>query len=236
MTLSPETSGSVQGAAPDDRRLKVDVAAALVGSALVVGALVLIWGARLTVERNLYVSELGATGEPTSDVFRVALLLVVGGGSLIAYSTRFVRSSVRVLRLWSPAISLWVASGFFFVASQVTCTSGCPVPYGPQFTWQDLIHICCAVLAFAAACWAMLQVSFTRDQRVLALFSRASGLAVAVIAAAGGLLSLANIATGFGSQLEFVATTLAILWLAVYGVLAATQHRRGTTGLAALRV
>jgi hypothetical protein len=72
----------------------------------------------------------------------------------------------------------------------------------------------------------MLQVSFARHQRVLAVFSRLSGAAVAVIAGAGGLLSLTNVATGFGSQLEFVATTIAILWLAVYGVLAAFQHRR----------
>ena len=226
MTLQPETPGALVGSVAAERRVKVDVAAALVGSVLVAAALALIWGARLTVERNLYVSELGATGEPTADVFRIALLLVVGGGSLVAYSTRFVRSPVRFLRAWSPAVSLWAASGFFLIASQVTCTSGCPVPYGPQFTWQDLTHICCAVLAFAAACWAMLQVSFARHQRVLAGFSRLSGAAVAVIAGAGGLLSLANIATGFGSQLEFVATTIAILWLAVYGVLAAFQHWR----------
>jgi hypothetical protein len=199
----------------------VDVAAALLGSVLVLAALALIWGARVTVERNLYVSELGAVGEPTAAVFRVALLLVVAGGSLIAFATRAVRSSVRYLRAWTPAISLWAASGFFLVASQVTCTSGCPVPYGPLFTWQDLIHIVCAVLAFAAACWAMLQVSFTRNQPLLAGFSRVAGTAVALIAAVGGLLSLAGTATGFGSWLEFVATTIAIVWLAVYGLLAA---------------
>jgi hypothetical protein len=226
MTMRPDPSGSLLAPSPVAQRPLVDAAAALVGSLLVVGALVLIWGARLTVERNLYVSELGAVGEPTADVFRAALLLVVAGGTLIAFATRSVRSEVRYLRAWSPAISLWVASGFFLVASQVTCTSGCPVPYGPQFTWQDLIHICCAVLAFGAACWAMLQVSFAHDQRALAGFSRLSGAAVAVIAAVGGLLSLTNTATGFGSQLEFVATTLAILWLAVYGVLAAFPPRR----------
>ena len=165
-------------------------------------------------------SELGATGEPTAEVFRIALLLVVVGGSLIAFATRGVRSRAPYLRAWTPTVSLWVASGFFLIASQVTCTSGCPVPYGTQFTWQDLIHIVCAVLAFAAACWAMLQVSFSLGQRVLARLSRVAGTAVALIAATGGLLSLANTATGFGSRLEFVATTIAIGWVAIYGLLA----------------
>ncbi|PRY65984.1 uncharacterized protein DUF998 [Glaciihabitans tibetensis] len=226
MTSRPEPSGVLLADWFAVRRPMVDAAAAATGSILVVVALTLIWSARLSVRRNLYVSELGATGEPTADVFRFALLLVVVGGSLVAFSTRLVRSDSRYLRAWSPAISLWVASGFFLVASQVTCTSGCPVPYGPQFTWQDLIHIICAVLAFAAACWAMLQVSFTRHRRLLATFSRLCGGAVAVVAATGGLLSLANTATGFGSQLELVATTIAILWLAVYGALEALGHLR----------
>ena len=37
----------------------------MVGCLLVAAALAVIWGARLTVTRDLYVSELGAEGEPT---------------------------------------------------------------------------------------------------------------------------------------------------------------------------
>ena len=44
-------------------------------------------------------------------------------------------------------------------ASQVTRTAYCPLPVGPRFTWQDLVHTVVAVLAFSAACWAMLQTS-----------------------------------------------------------------------------
>jgi hypothetical protein len=202
-----------------------DIAAAVVGSLLVLAALVIIWVARLTVPRDLYVSEMGAAGEPTARAFEIALLLVAVGGSLIAYAARVVRSTHRTLARWTPAVSLWVACGLFAVASQVTCTSGCPVPYGPWFTWQDLTHIVCAVLAFGAACWAMLQTSFADGGRMLSVFSRVCGAAVALIAAVGGLLSLFGVSTGFGSRLEFVATTIAIGWVAVYGIgLAVRRH------------
>jgi hypothetical protein len=202
-------------------------ALAVFGSLLVLCALAIIWNARATVERNLYVSELGAVGEPTARVFEVALLLVVAGGSAVAFASRDVRSYPRILNAWRPAVSLWIASGFFLVASQVTCTQGCPVPYGAQFTWQDFTHILCAVVAFGAACWAMLQVSFARDQLLMALFSRVCGVAVLGIAATGGILSLIGVALGFGSWLEFVATTIAIGWLAVYGAVVAYRAVRG---------
>jgi hypothetical protein len=192
-------------------------ALALFGSLLVLLALAIIW----SVTRSVYVSELGAVGEPTAGVFEVALLLVVAGGSAVAFASRDIRSRPRILNAWTPAVSLWIASGFFLVASQVTCTPGCPVPYGAQFTWQDLTHILCAVVAFGAACWAMLQVSFARDQRLMAQFSRVCGVSVLVIAATGGILSLAGVALGLGSLLEFVATTIAIGWLAVYGAVLA---------------
>jgi hypothetical protein len=206
---------------------RVDVAASIIGGVLVLAALVIIWAARLTVDHDVYVSELGATGAPTAHAFEVALLLVVVGGSLIAFAGRDVRSRVRFLALWTPAISLWIASGFFLVASQVTCTAGCPVPYGPSFDWQDLTHIVCATAAFVVSCWAMLQTSFAHGHRVLSRFSLAMGAAVGLIAAAGGILSLARFQADFGSRLELAATTLAIAWVAVYGGVIAARRIRG---------
>ena len=201
---------------------KAELGASIAGCLFVLAALVIIWMTRLTIPRALYVSELGAQGMPTADWFRVALLLIVAGGSLIAWAGRRVRSKARLLRAWAPSVSLWVACGLFLFASQVTCTAGCPLPYGDTFNLQDFLHTLAAVLAFAAACWAMLQASFARNHRVLAIFSRITGIAVAVIAGTGGLLSLFRYQQGFGSQLEFVATTLAIAWLIVFGsVLAA---------------
>jgi hypothetical protein len=198
--------------------VRVDAVFSLLGCLLVVAALAIIWAARLTVHRVVYVSELGATGEPTAGWFRAALLLIVAGGSLVAWAGRRIRTVAPLLRVWTPAISLWIGCAFFLVASQVTCTARCPLPYGPTFTWQDFTHTSVAVLAFAAACWAMLQCAFAVGHAALRRFSLASGLAVAAVAGMGGILSLARFGTDVGSVLELVATTIALGWLAVLGV------------------
>lgn len=213
---------------------KVEFAAAAGGSILVLAALAIIWGARLTIPRELYVSELGAEGMATALMFEVALLLIVAGGSAVAWAGRGIRSSVRVLGAWAPAVSLWAGCALFLFASQVTCTSGCPLPYGSTFNWQDFLHTLAAVLAFGAACWAMLQTSFARSHPLLAGLSMATGILVAVIAGTGGLFSLFRFQVELGSRMEFVATTIAIAWLAIVGaVLAARALRAGGAGLPA---
>lgn len=207
-------------------RRRIEFASAVLGCLAVIAALAIIWGARLTVPRDLYVSELGAVGEPTADWFRVALLLIVLGGSLIAWSGRGIRSTAPVLRLWAPAVSLWIGCAFFLFASQVTCTKGCPLPYGPTFNLQDFLHTLAAVLAFAFACWAMLQTSFAREHKVLSRLSLVASLSVAVIAGTGGLLSLFKFQQGFGSRLEFIATTIAIAWVVMFGAVLAVRALR----------
>lgn len=205
---------------------RAELAASLGGCILVIVSLVIIWAARLTVPRELYVSELGAEGMLTAGWFEAALLLIVVGGSAIAWAGRRVRSRARVLRAWTPAISLWIGCGLFLFASQVTCTAGCPLPYGSTFNHQDFLHTLAAVFAFAAACWAMLQSSFARNHRVLAVFSRVTGILVAVIAGTGGLFSLFRFEQELGSRMEFVATTLAIAWLVVFGAVLAARLLR----------
>ena len=205
---------------------RAELAASLGGCILVIVSLVIIWAARLTVPRELYVSELGAEGMLTAGWFEAALLLIVVGGSAIAWAGRRVRSRARVLRAWTPAISLWIGCGLFLFASQVTCTAGCPLPYGSTFNLQDFLHTLAAVFAFAAACWAMLQSSFARNHRVLAVFSRVTGILVAVIAGTGGLFSLFRFEQELGSRMEFVATTLAIAWLVVFGAVLAARLLR----------
>ncbi len=210
---------------------KVELTAAIAGCVAVTVALVIIWMARLSVPRELYVSELGAHGEPTARAFMIALLLIVVGGSAIAFAGRRVHSRVRWLAVWTPAISLWIACGFFLFASQVTCTAGCPLPYGPTFNLQDFLHTLAAVLAFALACLAMLQTSFAEGHKVLARLSLASAISVAVIAGTGGLLSLFRFQQGFGSRLEFIATTIAIAWVVIFGaVLIARLVRARSSG------
>ncbi len=190
---------------------------ALAGVLAVLAALAIIWAARLTVPRDLYVSELGAQGEPTARWFQVALVLIVVGGVAIGWVGRDIRSRPRILNLWRPSLSLFVACGFFLIASQVTCTPGCPVPYGPQFTWPDFIHTTSAVIAFAAACWTILQCAFAVGHRALSRFSLVASVSVAGIAGAGGLMSLFDWNAGFGSWLELVATTIGLAWIMVFG-------------------
>jgi len=197
--------------------LVIELAATAAGVLAVIAALLTIWRARLSIDHDVYVSELGAPNLPTAGAFRVALLLIVFGAALIAFAARDLRSRGRLLTGWIPAVSLWAAAAGFLVASQVTCTAGCPVPYGPDFTWQDFTHTTVAVLAFAAACWGMLQVAFVRGHRGLAIMSFASAVLVAVVAGAGGILSLLDFQVGLGSRLELVATSIGLLWIALLG-------------------
>lgn len=194
------------------------VVAALTGSVLVGIALTIIWIARLSTDRTLYVSGLGADGEPTAGWFEMALLLLVAGGFSVAWAARGLRAAVPILSIGTPSLSVALSSSLFLVASQVPCTSGCPLPVGPTFTWQDLIHTSVAVLAFALAAVAMLQASFVQGRPVLRALSLGSGIATALIAAAGGILSLLQYRTDIGSMLELVATTVGMGWLMILGV------------------
>jgi hypothetical protein len=202
-------------------------ALALAGILCVAAALAIIWGARLTIPRDLYVSELGATGMPTAQAFQVALVLIVVGGVAIGWVGRRIRSRPRILNLWSPSATLFVSCFFFLIASQVTCTAGCPVPYGPRFTWPDFIHTTAAVIAFAAAVLTILQCAFAVGHRMLRLFSLIAAIAVAVIAGAGGLMSLLDFYANVGSRLEFVATTIGLAWILVFGAVLLLSPQRG---------
>jgi hypothetical protein len=205
-----------------------DVATSLLGAALVATALVLILIARVEYGGSaVYVSELGATGAPTARTFEVALLFIVAGGASVAFAGRDIRSRLLVLAAWTPSVSIWVSCGFFLVASQVTCRFGCPLPTLSPFDAQDFTHITCAVIAFLAACWAMLQCSFAEHHRVLRRFSLTMAIAVGVIAGLGGILSLARFATDVGANAELIATTLAIAWVVVYGIVIAAGRIRG---------
>ena len=200
---------------------------AVAGTVCVLATLTIIWIARSGVTRDLYVSELGAQGEPTAAWFQRALVLLAAGGFAIAWAGRRIRTRLPVLRWWAPSISLAAASGLFLVASQVTCTSGCPVPrFGPDLSWQDLGHVSAATLAFAFAAWTMLQCAFAVGHRAIRRFSLVAAISVAVIAGVGGLMSVFDFYAWFGSRLEFVATTIGIAWVAVYGIaLAFAPHR-----------
>ncbi len=217
----PYDQGMTRAVAP---RGTLTRAGTLIGCACVVAALVIIWIARTSVGYDVYVSELGAAGMSTAKWFETALLLIVTGATVIAWAARGLRSRPRLLRAWIPAVSLWISAGGFLIASQVPCRAGCPVPYGPSFDWQDFTHTTVAVLAFAAACWGMVQVAFAKGHRAIALMSLVCAIAVGVVAGAGGLFSLFRFEVGIGSRFELVATTIGLGWLAALGLsLAAKQ-------------
>lgn len=190
-----------------------------IGTICVLGGLAVIWAARLTVPYPVYVSELGAAGAPTARPFEVALVLIAIGGLAIAVASGHIRSSARLLDRWAPALTLGFASACFVLASQVTCSAYCPVPLAdPRSTPQDLIHTVSAVLGFAAACFAMLQVGFSRGLPRVSRLSRVSCAAVAVITIVGGLLAIVRVGSDVGAWLELVGTTVAVGWIAVYAV------------------
>ncbi|MGK9147526.1 DUF998 domain-containing protein [Plantibacter flavus] len=198
---------------------------AVVGSVLVVVATAMIWAARLSLAKNSYVSGLGATGEVTAPVFNAALLMVSLGGLSIAVALRRAgrpdeggpRTS-RARLLLVPWLLIAASSLCFFAASQVTCTYECPIPASPRFTVQDAAHISFAVLGFALACLAMIGSALGSRVAAVRSMSWFAGASVAIVAGAGGLLSLAEVGQSVGSWLEFAATTIALFWLAGYGL------------------
>lgn len=200
---------------------------ALLGTIVMAVALVLLWSAKLRVGGNVYVSELGAPGMPTARAFEAVLLLIGAGGLLIAAAGRGIRSRARVFRWWRPSLSLALASVFFLVDSQVSCTPGCPVPVGATFTVQDFVHTFSAVLAFASASWAIMQCAFAAGHPALARVSVVAAIAVAAASTAGGLMSLFQFETVWGSRFEWVATTIGLAWVVAFGVgLALPLHRK----------
>ncbi len=193
---------------------------AAAGTLLLLAALVLLWAARASISRAVYVSEMGAPDMPTAGLFAWVLTLIALGAALVGVAGRDIRSRPRLLALWTPSVSLWIAGAFFLVDSRVTCTPGCPVPVpgSVQFTWQDFVHTSAAVLAFAFASWAMLQCSFAVGHRALRRFSLVAAISVASISTAGGLMSLLNFYPTVGSYLEFVATTIGLAWVLALGL------------------
>lgn len=196
------------------------------GTVAALCGLITIWIARLTIPYSVYVSGLGATGMPTAGAFAFALLSIAAAAVLIASRSTHVRSRIRWLAAWTPAATLALAAACFVVASQVTCTAGCPVPLAnPVSTVQDLVHTVTAVLGFAAACFAMLQVAFAEHQPALTLLSVFCCCSVAAITITGGLLSIFQVAIGVGAWLEFTGATIALAWLVAYGISLACAHR-----------
>lgn len=188
----------------------------------------LIWICRLWDPSVHYVSQLGSTGAPTAPVFNLALFLlafaaVVVDRAMVAGRSRYVVG-------WPVATTLLLCGLCFGVASAVTCSPGCPVPFTPGALPQDLVHICFAVLGFVLALIAMGQVAAIRARPWMRATSAATLIAVAVTSFTGAMIALGRADTVLGGNLEFTAATLAIVWFGVLGFQVAIDERDVRSG------
>lgn len=190
----------------DDRVVASVAAACLIAGAVIIGV------ARVTLGEFRYISELGALTMPTAALFQVGFVLVIAGILLVGVVLRDVRTRLPILRGVTPAAALVAAGALFLVAAAVPCSMGCPSLLTAEAQWRDWVHIVAAVLAFAAGCLAMVQFATARD-RWVARLSTFGGLAVGVIAATGGIISLARGNTDVGSTLEYIAAAIGIVWM-----------------------
>lgn len=224
--VTPEAAGAtpdlVGPASRPARRATLPIvrgAIPIAGAVAAIAGVVAIWAARATVPHWVYVSELGATGAPTATAFAAALLAIAIGGVAIAAACGSLRSGIRILDSWPIAASIAASAVCFVVASQVTCTYTCPVPFvNPRAQPQDFVHIGFAVLGFALACYAMLQCAFVRGHRLVRGMSLVACGTVAVITAVGGVLAVLHVAVDLGAASEYAGMTVAIGWLGVFGV------------------
>ena len=182
----------------------------------------LIWVSRLGDPSVEYVSQLGATGMPTAPLFNSALLLLAVAAVLVDRALLHGRSYVAG---WPVSATLVVCGACFAVASVVTCSPGCPIPFTPGALPQDVIHISAAVLGFVLAIVAMAQVAVLRRRPWMRAASLATLVAVGVSSLSGAMLALFRGDTVLGGNLEFTAATLAIAWFGIFGLQVAADHR-----------
>ncbi|WP_405219766.1 DUF998 domain-containing protein [Agrococcus sp. Ld7] len=206
------------------RLRSTDALLAVLATGCIVAGAVVIGHARAAAGRFLYISELGALTMPTAASFQVGFVLVIAGILVVAVVLRDVRTRLPLLRRWAPAAALVTAGGCFLVAAAVPCSMGCPSLLSDGAQWRDWVHIAAAVLGFAAGCVAMLQFAAAGD-RWVARLSIVDGLAVATIAATGGIISLARGNTDIGSTLEYIAAGIGLVWLLAMGVVHALPQR-----------
>ncbi|RFA19832.1 DUF998 domain-containing protein [Subtercola boreus] len=191
------------------------------GALLLAGAVTAIWSLRLTSRADVYLSEMGAPDAPAAPLFNTALLLLAIGGILVAVARRRTRSSVGVLGAWTVSATLVFACLSIAVASRVTCTPGCPVPFTAGSTAADVVHTLFATLGFGGVGLAIIQAAFAPGLRALHPVSIASGALIILLSGTGGLLSIFHYRVDLGGWLELAAATIALLWVIAFALVPA---------------
>ena len=165
---------------------------------------------------------------PTAPLFNLALLLLAIAAVLV---DRALHSDADAYRVGWPISTTLLACGLCFgVASAVTCSPGCPVPFTPGALPQDLIHITFAVVGFVLAIVAMGQVAVVRRRPWMRAASVLTLVAVGVTSFTGAMIALFRGDTVLGGNLEFTAATLAIAWFGVFGAQVALEKRAAVHG------
>lgn len=181
-----------------------------------IASMVCIWWARILTPSVAYVSEMGAPGMPHAALLNFSLMLLAVASFLLE---RALGKQPGTIVTTTHAVgALLLVSGLMFaIASTVTCTMGCPAPFTPKSTVQDLLHIAAATTGFVTALLAMIVVARISPQPALRAFSVIALLAVAGTAATGAMLSVLQLDTHLGGWMEFLATTVAIAWFVGFG-------------------
>jgi len=180
----------------------------------------LIWSCRATLDGHLYVSAMGAAGMVTAPWFNLALMLTAAAAVLVSTAVPPVAPRCRALAGW-PLAGTFTASGAMFAfAASVPCTPGCPVPFTPSSSIQDLLHVTAATIGFATAVLAILQV-WSAASGAMRTMSGVSALIIAAASLAGATGSLTGWRGGAGGWLEFAATTVALAWLTAFATVLA---------------
>ncbi|MEX0152172.1 DUF998 domain-containing protein [Microbacterium sp. LMI1-1-1.1] len=183
---------------------------------------ILIWVSRLLEPSVHYVSQLGAPSMATAPIFNPALLLLAAAAVLVDRALAVGRG--RYVVGWPIALTLLVCGLSFGLASVVTCSPGCPVPFTEGALWQDTVHIAAAVLGFVLAIVAMAQVAALRGRPWMRWGSIVTLVLVGVTSFTGAMLALFGGDTVLGGNLEFTAATLAIAWFGVFGLQVAADE------------
>lgn len=199
---------------------------ALIGGIAAFVSAGLIWFCRAVDPNVHYVSQLGATGMPTAPLFNLALLLLAVATVLVDRAT--IARGAGFVAGWPVATTLLLCGLCFGVASVITCSPGCPVPFTPGALPQDLVHISFAVLGFVLAIVAMGQVAALRRRPWMRAASVVTLVAVGATSLTGAMIALFRGDTVLGGNLEFTAATLAITWFGVFGLQVAADHRAPT--------
>ncbi|PPF78314.1 hypothetical protein C5B96_14675 [Subtercola sp. Z020] len=213
-TLSPGFSAFRGPAIPPAGALSLR----LVGALLLAVGVITIWATRLSSPTNVYLSEMGAPDAPTPLLFNSALLVIAFGGGLVALGRSGIRARVRVLGAWSITATLLFACASIALASRVTCTPGCPVPFTDGSTVNDLVHTSAATLGFAAVGLAIIQAAWAHSLRSLFALSVGCGALILFASATGGLFSVFRFHVDLGGWFELTAATAALLWVILFAL------------------